>query len=139
MDIRLAVARGEPMTLYETEPSLRSAVTPRTDHAIWPLTTIIDELDRLCIGNVALTEIADEFRTPTYVIDEGLDLDLYSTTALATALSAGVDPERIIMHGNTKNRHSGQSRQCRAARTPGRRVVVAPPAPGVPVGAVVRP
>jgi diaminopimelate decarboxylase len=128
------------MTRYETKPSLRCAVTPRVDHAIWPLTTTIDERGRLCIGDMPLTEIADEFRTPTYVIDEadfrhrirrygaalpgvrivysgksllttalaqwvadeGLDLDVCSTAELATALSAGVDPNRIIMHGNAK-------------------------------------
>jgi diaminopimelate decarboxylase len=128
------------VTLYETESSLRCAVTPRTDRAIWPLTTTLDELGRLCIGDVPLREIADEFRTPTYVLDEadfrrrirsygaalpgvrtvysgrsllttalaqwvtdeGLDLDVCSTAELATALAAGVNPSRIIMHGNAK-------------------------------------
>src|SRR4051812_11008616 len=58
------------MTLFEIVPSLRHAVTPRIDRAIWPLTTRVDELGRLCVGEVALTEVADEFGTPTYVIDE---------------------------------------------------------------------
>ena len=58
------------MTLFEILPSLRQAVTPRIDRAIWPLTTRVDELGRLCVGEVALTEVADEFGTPTYVIDE---------------------------------------------------------------------
>jgi diaminopimelate decarboxylase len=58
------------MTLYEILPSLRYAVTPRIDRAIWPLTTHVDELGRLCVGRLALTEVADEFGTPTYVIDE---------------------------------------------------------------------
>ena len=58
------------MTLFEIVPSLRHAVTPRIDRAIWPLTTHVDELGRLCVGEVALTEVADEFGTPTYVIDE---------------------------------------------------------------------
>src|SRR3954468_4640511 len=58
------------MTLFEIVPSLRQAVTPRIDRAIWPRTTPVAELGRLCVGEVALTEVADEFGTPTYVIDE---------------------------------------------------------------------
>lgn len=58
------------MTLFEIVPSLRHAVTPRIDRAMWPLTTHVDELGRICIGEVPLTEVADEFDTPTYVIDE---------------------------------------------------------------------
>jgi diaminopimelate decarboxylase len=58
------------MTLFEIMPSLRHAITPRIDRAIWPLTTHVDELGRLCVGEVALTDVADEFGTPTYVIDE---------------------------------------------------------------------
>jgi diaminopimelate decarboxylase len=58
------------MTLFEILPSLRHAATPRIDRAIWPLTTHVDELGRLCVGEVALTDVADEFGTPTYIIDE---------------------------------------------------------------------
>ena len=58
------------MTLFEILPSLQHAATPRIDRAVWPLTTHIDDLGRLCVGGVPLTEVADEFRTPTYVIDE---------------------------------------------------------------------
>jgi diaminopimelate decarboxylase len=58
------------MTLFEILPSLRYAATPRIDRAIWPLTTRVDELGRLCVGEMALTDVADEFGTPTYVIDE---------------------------------------------------------------------
>ena len=58
------------MTLFEILPSLRHAVTPRIDRAIWPLTTRVDELGRLCVGDMALSEVADQFGTPTYVIDE---------------------------------------------------------------------
>src|SRR4051794_11427410 len=125
------------MTLFEIVPSLRHAVTPRIDRAIWPLTTRVDELGRLCVGEVALTEVADEFGTPTYVIDEadfrhrirryraalpearlvysgrallttaiarwvaeeGSGLGVCSGGELATALLAGVAPNRIIVHG----------------------------------------
>jgi len=58
------------MTLFKILPSLGHAATPRIDRAIWPLTTHIDELGRLCVGGMALTDVADEFGTPTYVIDE---------------------------------------------------------------------
>jgi diaminopimelate decarboxylase len=58
------------MTPYEIPPSLRCAATPRTDRAIWPPSTHVDELGRLCVGGKALTEVADEFGTPTYVINE---------------------------------------------------------------------
>jgi hypothetical protein len=58
------------MTLFEILPSLRRAATPRIDRAIWPLTSHVDGRGRLCIGGRALTEVADEFGTPTYVIDE---------------------------------------------------------------------
>jgi diaminopimelate decarboxylase len=58
------------MTLFENLPSLRHDVTPWIDQAIWPLTTRVDELGRLCVGEVALPEVADEFGTPTYVVDE---------------------------------------------------------------------
>lgn len=96
---------------------------------------------RLCVGGVALADIADEFNTPAYVIDEtdfrhrarryrralrgvevvyagksllstavarwvreeGLGVDVCSAGELATALAGGVDPARIVMHGNAKS------------------------------------
>jgi len=58
------------MTLPDVLPSIGYAAPPRFHPTIWPLTTHSDEEGRLCIGEVPLTEIADEFRTPTYVIDE---------------------------------------------------------------------
>jgi diaminopimelate decarboxylase len=58
------------MTLLDYLPSLHKAATPRIDPTIWPLTTTVDDLGRLCVGDVSLTDIADEFRTPTYVLDE---------------------------------------------------------------------
>jgi diaminopimelate decarboxylase len=120
------------MTLFEILPSLRHAATPRIDRAVWPLTTHIDDLGRLSVGDLPLTEVADEFRTPTYVIDETdfrhrirryraalpgvriayaakslltttvarwvaeerADLAVCSAGELATALVAGVDPNR---------------------------------------------
>ncbi|MUL66024.1 diaminopimelate decarboxylase [Mycobacterium sp. CBMA 234] len=58
------------MTLLDILPSLRTAMRPRIDTTIWPLTTHVDELGRLCVGSVALPEVADEFGTPAYVLDE---------------------------------------------------------------------
>jgi diaminopimelate decarboxylase len=125
------------MTLSELLPSLGHA---GLDRRLWPSSTHIDDLGQLCIGAVPLTEVADEFHTPTYVLDEedfrtrirryraalpgvsiayagkalltttvarwveqeGLGLDVCSGGELATALAGGMDPARIILHGNAK-------------------------------------
>lgn len=55
------------MTLFELLPSLRQ---PHLDGTIWPLNASIDDLGRLCVGGVAATEIAAEFGTPAYLVDE---------------------------------------------------------------------
>ncbi|MEB4211160.1 diaminopimelate decarboxylase [Mycobacterium sp. 94-17] len=132
------------MTLLDILPSLGQAVPPRFDPAIWPITTHPDDEGRLCVGGVPLADIADEFHTPAYVIDEtdfrqrarryrrtlrgagntvvvyagksllstavarwareeGLGLDVCSSGELAIALAGGVDPARIVMHGNAKS------------------------------------
>jgi diaminopimelate decarboxylase len=131
------------MTLLDMLPSIGRAAPRRLDPAIWPATTHSDEEGRLCVGDVPLCDIADEFHTPTYVIDEtdfryrarryrkvlrdagvsevvyagksllttavarwareeGLGVDVCSSGELAVALAGGVDPARIIMHGNAK-------------------------------------
>jgi diaminopimelate decarboxylase len=129
------------MTLLDILPSLGKAAPRRCDSAIWPVTTHSDEEGRLCIGGVPLADIADEFDTPAYVIDEtdfrqrcrryrealrgidvvyagkslltiavarwaseeGLSIDVCSAGELAIALAGGVDPARIVMHGNAKS------------------------------------
>jgi diaminopimelate decarboxylase len=58
------------MTLLDIVPSLGHAAPPRFDPAIWPITAHPDEEGRLCVGGVPLADIADEFDTPVYVIDE---------------------------------------------------------------------
>ncbi|MDH6198918.1 diaminopimelate decarboxylase [Mycobacterium frederiksbergense] len=58
------------MTLLDILPSLRATTRPRLDPAIWPLTTGVDELGRITVGRVALADVADEYRTPAYVLDE---------------------------------------------------------------------
>lgn len=58
------------MTLLDILPSLRDTTRPRLDPTIWPLTTGVDGSGRITVGRVALTDIADEYRTPAYVLDE---------------------------------------------------------------------
>jgi diaminopimelate decarboxylase len=58
------------MTLLDMLPSMGKAAPRRVDPAIWPLTMRCDEEGRLCVAEVPLTDIANEFGTPTYVIDE---------------------------------------------------------------------
>ncbi|MCV7196305.1 diaminopimelate decarboxylase [Mycobacterium angelicum] len=129
------------MTLLDMLPSIGHAAPRRFDPAIWPVTTRSDDEGRLCVGDVALSDIADEFGTPTYVLDEcdfrhrarryrralrdvevvyagksllttavarwardgGLGIDVCSPAELAIALAGGVDPARIILHGNAKS------------------------------------
>lgn len=112
----------------------------RIDPDVWPVTARVDVNGRLHIGDVALGDLADEYGTPAYVIDEadfrhrarryrtvlresrivyagkafltvevarwaaeeGLGLDVCSPGELAVALRAGVDPRRIVVHGNAK-------------------------------------
>ncbi len=59
------------MTLFELHAPSRHGLNSHLDSAIWPLSTFVDERGRLCIGGVPATEIADEFGTPTRVVDEG--------------------------------------------------------------------
>jgi diaminopimelate decarboxylase len=129
------------MALLHILPSIGKAAPRRFDPAIWPMTTSSDDEGRLCLGGVPLTDIADEFGTPTYVIDEtdfrhrarryrktlrevevvyagksllttavarwaheeGLGIDVCSPGELAVALASGMDPIRIVMHGNAKS------------------------------------
>ena len=58
------------MTLFELRPSVPRGINPHLDPSIWPLSADVDQQGRLCIGGVAATEIAAQFGTPTYVVDE---------------------------------------------------------------------
>jgi diaminopimelate decarboxylase len=58
------------MTSVEVHPSTRRGCNQHLDRAIWPLNSHVDERGRLRVGGVAATEIAAEFGTPTYVVDE---------------------------------------------------------------------
>lgn len=129
------------MTLLEIFPSLRAGMPSRLDSAVWPRDTHYDGDGRITLGGVALADIADQYGTTTYVLDEhevrtrcraykkafpeaeiiyagkalmiravaewvsqeGLSIDVCSTGELAIAMAAGVDPKRIILHGNGKS------------------------------------
>jgi hypothetical protein len=58
------------MTLFELVSSPRHEVDPRLDPAIWPRSSYVDEMGRLCVGGVAATDLAASFGTPAYVVDE---------------------------------------------------------------------
>jgi diaminopimelate decarboxylase len=128
------------MTLLDQLPSLHRAAPMRIDPAVWPLTARVDVDGRLCVGGVPLTDVADEFGTPAYVLDEAdfrhraatyrsalpgirivyagkallttrvarwvadehLGLDICSLGELAAGLAGGVNPRRMILHGNAK-------------------------------------
>ena len=128
------------MTLLDQLPSLHRAAPMRIDPDVWPVTARVDDAGRLCVGGVPLCELADEYGTPAYVLDEadfrfrarryrtslrdvrivyagkallttevarwvaeeGLGLDVCSSGELAVGLAGGVDPRRIVVHGNAK-------------------------------------
>lgn len=58
------------MTLLDHLPSLRRAAAQRISADLWPHSTVVDELGRLCLGGVPITDVAAEFGTPTYLLDE---------------------------------------------------------------------
>ncbi|GHJ50044.1 diaminopimelate decarboxylase [Catellatospora sp. TT07R-123] len=108
---------------------------------LWPRTARKDDAGVLHVGGRSVAELAAEFGTPAYLLDEedfrarcrafrdafagaevyyagkaflcravvrilveeGLSLDVCSGGELATALSAGMDPARIGLHGNNKS------------------------------------
>jgi diaminopimelate decarboxylase len=114
-----------------------NALVPR----LWPTNVTRDDDGVLAVGGLRVDELAAEFGTPAYVLDEadmrarcrafrdafapatiyyagkaflsraivrivneeGLSLDVCSGGELATALSAGMPPERIGLHGNNKS------------------------------------
>ncbi|MFG1923174.1 diaminopimelate decarboxylase [Cryptosporangium sp. NPDC048952] len=58
------------MTLPELLPSLRTSLAPRLAAELWPLTARPDRRGDLRVGGVSLMAVAEEFGTPTYVLDE---------------------------------------------------------------------
>jgi len=58
------------VTLLDHLPSLRRAAAQRISADLWPHSTLVDELGRLCLGGVPITDVAAEFGTPTHLLDE---------------------------------------------------------------------
>jgi diaminopimelate decarboxylase len=58
------------MTLLDSLHTLHRAAPMRIEPAVWPITARVDTAGRLCVGGVALSDVADEFGTPAYVLDE---------------------------------------------------------------------
>jgi diaminopimelate decarboxylase len=58
------------MTQFELLPWPRHGLSPHLDRAIWPLSASVDDLGQLCVGGVPVTEIAADYGTPAYVVDE---------------------------------------------------------------------
>ncbi|MFC8042785.1 diaminopimelate decarboxylase [Nocardia sp. NPDC057353] len=58
------------MTLLDFVPSLGSGAPVRLAPAVWPPDTHYDTEGGITLGGVALTELADRFGTPCYVLDE---------------------------------------------------------------------
>ena len=58
------------MTLSELLPTLRSSLHVPLDPDIWPATAHAAPKGDVLVGGVSLSAIAEEFGTPTYVLDE---------------------------------------------------------------------
>ncbi|WP_412544245.1 diaminopimelate decarboxylase [Longispora sp. K20-0274] len=58
------------MTLTDIIPSLRSSLPTRVHPEIWPVDTTPGIRGEIAVGGVPLTDIADRFGTPAYVLDE---------------------------------------------------------------------
>jgi diaminopimelate decarboxylase len=58
------------MTLPDLIPSLRSSLLPPLPVEVWPSTVRRHERGEIRVGGVGLTDIAKQFGTPTYVLDE---------------------------------------------------------------------
>jgi diaminopimelate decarboxylase len=103
------------MTLLALSPPLDTAdtadtaATSRLDLSAWPLTAHV-ELGRLCVGAVALAEVAETFGTPTYVLDEadfrqrihryraalpGVDMVYAGNALLTTAVARWIADEGV--------------------------------------------
>ncbi|MBW1601449.1 diaminopimelate decarboxylase [Streptomyces sp. JJ66] len=127
-----------PEAHHAPPPADLNALDPR----VWPGTAVRDDRGVLTVGGLRVTDLAEEFGTPAYFLDEadfrarcrawrdafgpdadvfyagkaflsravvrwlreeGLNLDVCSGGELATALAAGMPPERIALHGNNKS------------------------------------
>lgn len=58
------------MTLSELIPTLRRSLPTGVGREPWPLTTSLGPDGELAVGGVSLTELAERYGTPTYLVDE---------------------------------------------------------------------
>ncbi|MFK3984731.1 diaminopimelate decarboxylase [Micromonospora sp. NPDC050397] len=58
------------MTLAELIPSLRTSLPAQLRGAVWPSTAHRDDHGEISVGEVHLGELAEQFGTPAYVLDE---------------------------------------------------------------------
>ncbi|MFI6761875.1 diaminopimelate decarboxylase [Micromonospora sp. NPDC050417] len=58
------------MTLAELIPSLRTSLPAHLSGQVWPSMAHRDDHGEISVGEVHLGELAEEFGTPTYVLDE---------------------------------------------------------------------
>lgn len=88
------------MTLLDHLPSLRRAAAQRISPDLWPHSTVVDELGRLCLGGVPITDVAAEFGTPTHLLDEvevrGRLRSRHATGDLVPVLSARSLPTTVM-------------------------------------------
>lgn len=115
------------MTLLDILPSIGHGAPRRFDSAIRPATTHSDEQGRVCTPTYVIDETTFRRRARRYrkalrdvtvvyagksllttavarwAREEGLGVDVCSSGELAVALAGGVDPARIVMHGNAKS------------------------------------
>ena len=113
------------MTLLEIFPSdTRHGFTP----VVWPRDTHHDDSGRVIIGDVALTEIVDQYATPTLVLDEE-DIRLrcriylvYGNAKTSSEIAAAVaDPDRHrLAQRDRVARRALQTRERSPTRTPNR-------------------
>ncbi|MFC9789541.1 diaminopimelate decarboxylase family protein [Rhodococcus sp. NPDC127528] len=82
------------MALLDFLPSPREVMHPHLDPLVWPHGAHHDARGRLVISGVALTDIADEYGTPTYVIDE------IDVSRRADAYREALPDTRITYPGN---------------------------------------
>ncbi|MEV6524632.1 diaminopimelate decarboxylase [Longispora sp. NPDC051575] len=58
------------MTLTDILPSLRSSLPSHPHPEIWPVSTTAGVRGEVAVGGVSLTDLADRYGTPAYVLDE---------------------------------------------------------------------
>jgi diaminopimelate decarboxylase len=74
-----------------------TALTPAIDLSLYPEGTALDDHGRLMIGGCAVAELAEQFGTPAYLIDEGA---LRATAREYVAAFAGRHPNSLVLYAS---------------------------------------